>query len=446
MISILKKLLFGKNNTYSDSPESSSSQRSSSPKLEETEKHLPLIDIIVSTWKKLDADIIASYLSDTFRYNSAWISNTITGKDEYLSYLRKKFETIKRSGDCPSVDVIDENGFSFPHIKQIGTGADSILAYWQVNGKIERMFMKPTIKLNIVPREEWRDFSKAYQDNFYLSYKTAGESIQKYVSEKGLEFPDFSWILINLASPTFQHLCFRYQTYIFSIIIGIHGFETKEEKEIDGIVVSEQDYNKLILESKNNNLIPCICPIAARPQLPLINKLCLIHAITGDYITLENLLPQEQVPMSKWEINSMGVQIVKEHIEKENVKINSYCDVVGIEPQIWFEKNGRSSYVIVRSNPIGKRKEKFGINRNLLLSLKEYDGYFADIQFASSSPILKDENGKIVPLSMRDGDKDVWMWRGDGFHYHFTGLQPIKKAIADNDFIVVVDEPSYDIK
>ena len=70
-----------------------------------------------------------------------------------------------RSGDCPSVDVIDENGFSFPHIKQIGTGADSILAYWQVKGKIDRMFMRPTIKLNIVPKEKWDDFAKAYQDN-----------------------------------------------------------------------------------------------------------------------------------------------------------------------------------------------------------------------------------------------------------------------------------------
>ena len=53
----------------------------------------------------------------------------------------------------------------------------------------------------------------------------------------------------------------------------------------------------------------------------------------------------------------MGVQTVMQYIEKEKGKINSYCDVVGIEPQIWFEKNGKTSYVIVRSNPPGKRKE-----------------------------------------------------------------------------------------
>ena len=31
--------------------------------------------------------------------------------------MRKKFETIKKSGDCPSVDVIDENGL--PELRYI---------------------------------------------------------------------------------------------------------------------------------------------------------------------------------------------------------------------------------------------------------------------------------------------------------------------------------------
>ena len=142
----------------------------------------------------------------------------------------------------------------------------------------------------------------------------------------------------------------------------------------------------------------------------------------------------------------MGVQTVMQYIEKEKGKINSYCDVVGIEPQIWFEKNGKTSYVIVRAIPVGYRKHKFEINHNLLLRLSEYDGYFADVHFASSSAVLFDEKGIRVPLGKRDGDEDVWMWRGDSFYCHFIGLQPIENAIVDNDFIEVIDEPSYDIK
>ena len=141
----------------------------------------------------------------------------------------------------------------------------------------------------------------------------------------------------------------------------------------------------------------------------------------------------------------MGIQIVVNHLSQQNLKILSFCDVVGIEPQIWFEKNGKMCYVIVRSSPIGKRKEDFPINNNLLLKLMDYDGYFADVQFASSSPILKDENGNIVPLSKRDGDEDIWMWRGDGFYCNFTGLQEIERAIAFNEFIKIYEKESYDI-
>lgn len=171
----------------------------------------------------------------------------------------------------------------------------------------------------------------------------------------------------------------------------------------------------------------------------------LIHAVTGEYIRLERTTSEENVPMSEWEINSMGIQTVVNYLRQQNLKIMSYCDVVGIEPQIWFEKNGKMSYVIVRSIPIGKRKEDFPVNNNLLLRLSDYDGYFADVQFASSSPILKDENGNIVPLGKRDGDEDVWMWRGDGFYCNFTGLQEIERAIASNEFIKVYEKESYDI-
>jgi hypothetical protein len=432
MINILKKMFFGKkNNAKSNIPE--------------TEKTVSLTDVIVSTWEKLNADIIAPFLSDKFQYNSAWVSNTIAGKEEYLSYLRGKFETIKNSDDRPLVDVIDESGFTFPHLRQPKIESETVIDYTQEKGKITSIFMRPTINLNIVGGEEWTSFAKAYQDNLPLSYKTAGESIQEYVSEKGLESPDFSWIQTNLISLSFQHLCFRYKTNIYSILIGLHGFETKDGKQIEGIVVPERDYTNLLRESENNNLVPCIIPIAARPNIPIVGRLHLIHAKTGEYITLDNVSPQEQVPMSEWEINSMGVQMVLQYLSKENAKINSYVDVVGIEPQIWFEKDGKTSYVIVRSIPVGYRKHKFEINQNLLLRLREFDGYFADVQFTSSSAFLTDENGDLVPLGKRYGDEDIWMWRGDSFYCNFTGLQDINKAIENNEFIQVVKKESYDI-
>lgn len=409
-------------------------------------KRCSLTDIIVETWNGLNADLLSPFLADDLQYNSVWVSNTMKGKEQYLTYLRGKFETLKKSGDAPVADVVDESGCLRPRLIQKGTGVESILDIVERDGKITCILMRPISKVSIIGDEEWKSFEEAYSNILPTCFQIGGKSIQDYVVSKGFTHSEFTWLQTDLVRPSFQHLCFRYLSNVYSVIIAVHGFSSREGKDDDRIIVSKQDYMNLVRESEKNNLLPCFLPVAARPQMPMINDIHLVHAITGEIIKLDNRDKQEQVPMSDWEINSFGVQTVIQYLRKENCKINSYCDVVGIEPQIWFEKDGKPSYVIVRSIPIGKRKEKFGINNNLLLRLADYDGYFADVQFTSSSPILKDGDGNIVPLSKRDGDDDIWMWRGDSFYCNFIGLQEIEKAIVDNNFIDVYEADSYDIR
>lgn len=89
---------------------------------------------------------------------------------------------------------------------------------------------------------------------------------------------------------------------------------------------------------------------------------------------------------------------------------------------------------------------KLGLQmRDKLQRLSEYDGYFADVQFASSSADLRDDKGNLIPLSKRDGVGDNWMWRGDGFYCNFTGLQEIERAIVDNPFIKVSEDEVYNV-
>ena len=117
--------------------------------------------------------------------------------------------------------------------------------------------------------------------------------------------------------------------------------------------------------------------------------------------------------------------------------------MVGIDPQIWFQKDNELCYVTVRTNPAGKRREDFSINKELLLRLVEYGGYFADVQFSSASPVLTDDDGSIIPLSQRLEDKK--MYRGDKFFINFRGLQKIERAITENSFIKVSDEELVDL-
>lgn len=389
-----------------------------------------LAGAITVAWNNMDAELLAPYLADNMQYNSVWVSSTMNSKADYLYYLRRKFETIKISKDVPIVDVVSEYGMDIPSLSQKGTGANSVIDFEENDGKITKMLMRPSIKIAKVDDNEWGTYAKAYQEFLPTAMQIAGQVIQESINERGFKFPDFTWIKTDLmAYPSFHHISFRYGAQVYVILIAIHGFQTPDGQDDDRIIVSKRDYDNLISESEKHNLVPCIIPIAARPQLPMIRNIHLINAVSEEPIILGE--PCYGVAMSEWEIYNMGISQVVDYLRKQGYKIHKYCDVVGIEPQIWFEKDGKTSYVIVRSIPIGLRNKDFVIHKELLLKISDYDGYFADLQFANEH-----NNGDF---------EDKILWRGDGYWGNFTGLQEIEKAIANNPFIKVSEETVYDI-
>lgn len=430
----LKNILGSSNKQETDS--SASGNLEDNCQSEETNIKKSLADVIAIAWNNMDAEMLAPYLADDMQYNSVWISNTMNSKVDYLYYLRRKFETIKNSKDIPIVNVMSEYGMDIPSLSQKGTGVNSVIDFEEKDGKITKMLMRPSIKIAKVDDNEWGTYAKAYQEflptAMQIAGQSIGQSIQDYINERGFKISDFTWIKADLmAYPSFHHISFRYGSQVYAILIAIHGFQTPDGNEDDRIVVSKRDYENLIHESKKHNLIPCIIPIAARPQLPMIRNTHIINAVSEEPIVFGEPYPNGGVAMSEWEIYNMGISQVLDYLSKQGYKIHKYCDVVGIDPQIWFDKDGKTSYVIVRSIPIGLRDEDFVIHKDLLLKTSDYDGYFADLQFANEH-----NNGDF---------EDKILWRGEGFWGNFTGLQEIEKAIANNPFIKVSEDAVYDI-
>ena len=56
-----------------------------------------LTEIVASAWRRLDADMLEPYLISGFHYNSAWVFEDIASRYEYLFYLRKKFDTLRKN-------------------------------------------------------------------------------------------------------------------------------------------------------------------------------------------------------------------------------------------------------------------------------------------------------------------------------------------------------------
>lgn len=359
-----------------------------------------LAGAITVAWNNMDAELLAPYLADNMQYNSVWVSSTMNSKADYLYYLRRKFETIKISKDVPIVDVVSEYGMDIPSLSQKGTGANSVIDFEENDGKITKMLMRPSIKIAKVDDNEWGTYAKAYQEFLPTAMQIAGQVIQESINERGFKFPDFTWIKTDLmAYPSFHHISFRYGAQVYVILIAIHGFQTPDGQDDDRIIVSKRDYDNLISESEKHNLVPCIIPIAARPQLPMIRNIHLINAVSEEPIILGE--PCYGVAMSEWEIYNMGISQVVDYLRKQG------------------------------SIPIGLRNKDFVIHKELLLKISDYDGYFADLQFANEH-----NNGDF---------EDKILWRGDGYWGNFTGLQEIEKAIANNPFIKVSEETVYDI-
>lgn len=311
---------------------------------------------------------------------------------------------------------------------------------------------KPTVtnvKITIVSKEEWAPYAQAYETILPTCVQIAGESIQKYASSQRLiknmssGAPKFAWIYSPYNKFSCHHMCFRHMSDVYSVIVAVHGFIASDGTINDKVVVPEFMYKRLLEESRSNNLIPCILPVSIITKAPMLDGSHLLDATTQELMTIEQKDSLDQIQMSDWEINNMGVKIVSDYLEKQGFTIVSYCDHVEIFPQLWFEKNGKRSYVLVRTVPIGKREEAYQINKKMLAQYDNYDGYYAEILTSSSSPILRDDKGDIVPLSKRYGKNDIWMWRGEGFYISFTGLQEINKAISANSYIKLIDNELY---
>lgn len=231
---------------------------------------------------------------------------------------------------------------------------------------------------------------------------------------------DYRWIKADLNWPSFDHITFAYRNQVFSILVDL-------VQDRQGTLTTKE-LKRCIDACTEHNLVPCIFPVDARSFRPLKDGWNLSNMESGVAVVPDDCVDDIKVEMSEWELHNFAIQIVRDHIEK-NMKgrILSYCDVIGIDPQIWFDdQQGNRCWVIVRHFALieGTESAKFkGIEaRNP--QLVPYDGYFAAVSVASSEPFTVDLDAKLVPLSKRfDGSSPVY--RGDGFYVNFKGLERI---------------------
>lgn len=228
---------------------------------------------------------------------------------------------------------------------------------------------------------------KSLPDYFYKGIEKARETITSEIQKKSIE--DFSWINTIPLYPSFHHLSFRLKQSVFSILLDFGRnevnslWQTKFFSQLE-----DKDIDLQIKECNKYNLIPCKFCIDLNTFTNVYPHLNLIHSSTNKSFNPIEIAISDETEMSLWEINNFAIQIVLEDLHKKGYKINSYCDLPGIEPQIWFtDETGNPCWILVKKidNDFEDDYHKWQGLQNSNSILKEHDGYFAGVQFFQES-------------------------------------------------------------
>jgi hypothetical protein len=231
---------------------------------------------------------------------------------------------------------------------------------------------------------------------------------------------DFRWVKTELTWPSFDHLTFAYGNRVFSVLV--------DALEAGRSSITRQAMDRFLEATTENQLEPCVFPVKTETMSPVSSGWSLFHPTDQTALDPETFDVSGQKVMSKWELRNFAIQIVRDSITRDGrSQVLSFTDVLGVDPQIWFQDDaGKRAWVIVRYCPLidgNEWKEYVGLEKSNP-RLAPYDGYFGAVSLASSAAVLRDLDGRIVPLSERFSGKAP-LYRGDGFHVKFDGLQRI---------------------
>ncbi len=143
-----------------------------------------------------------------------------------------------------------------------------------------------------------------------------------------------------------------------------------------------------------------------------------LNARTWRSVNPPDILSDDQIEMSDWEIQDFAVQVVRNRIEKDGHTLMSWQSYPHIDPSIWFEGPEGPEWVVVRAvrYPL-KKAEKPDNLPELHKSCIAVGsiGNFASVLFTSlHDPFdaLAEQNGNIAPLH-----------RGEKINIQYRGLQ-----------------------
>jgi hypothetical protein len=241
-------------------------------------------------------------------------------------------------------------------------------------------------------------------EDFKRAWKAAGRHLRPLGGD------GFNWLRCTLYPPMAEHLSFRLGNQLFFIFVEAAEFSFERGK------------NLFLKVSREAAAIPCVMPMSERLTAyePILPGWGLIHAETRETVSPSDLVSDELIEMTDWELHDFAIQVVRTKLEEEGKDVFSAQSARDIDPSIWFQEDGDAYWVVVREVRHPQKQAETPVNINeIAVSCSKIGtgGYFASVVVANhDDPFDPDakSNGNFLPL-----------YRGHGMFVKFEGIEEI---------------------
>ncbi len=70
------------------------------------DKEKEFLEKLAEAYQTYDASVVEDYLAEDMHYASMWVFHEMTSKEEYINYLKRKLETMKRTHKKMEFEIV----------------------------------------------------------------------------------------------------------------------------------------------------------------------------------------------------------------------------------------------------------------------------------------------------------------------------------------------------
>jgi hypothetical protein len=218
------------------------------------------------------------------------------------------------------------------------------------------------------------------------------------------------WLRADLTPPLAEHLSFLIGNQIFFVFVEAAEFQYARANEL------------FMNVAKAANAVPCIMPMKKNLAIyePALSGWGLVHAQTKDPVNPPDLVSDQLIEMTDWELHNFAVQFVKSQLTEQGKDVFSAQSGYEIDPSIWYEDEGEAYWVVVREARAPAKGAAKPANLGIIAegcSSRGNAGFFASVLVANADDPFDpaaQTNGNFLPL-----------YRGHGMAVEYDGLQEV---------------------